>query len=105
MVEVKEETEHRFKKIKKRLVLMLLRLHSFVENRRLKNITGVKTKEPPFWVSVSDISVKDDESNKITFAIPSGIKRSYPASAFELEEEEEKKEDVNKEEEEENVSV
>ncbi|WMV53211.1 hypothetical protein MTR67_046596 [Solanum verrucosum] len=87
---------------------MLLRSRrSFVENHRLKNITGVKTKELAFWVNVSDISIKDPQSKKITFAIPSGIKKSFPVSAFELEEEE-KKEEVNKEDEEEkekNISV
>ncbi|KAG5574185.1 hypothetical protein H5410_054319 [Solanum commersonii] len=53
---------------------------SFVENRRLKNVTGVKT---------------------------NGIKKSFPVSALELEEEEEKKEEVNKEddEKEKNISV
>ncbi|MCD7451681.1 hypothetical protein HAX54_013002 [Datura stramonium] len=94
----KKETDHCFKKIK-RTVTYAAEVTSFVENRRLKNITGVKTKEFAFWVNVSDISIKDPESNKITFAIPSGLKRTFPVSAFELEEEEETKEEVNKEEE------
>ncbi|KAK4707699.1 hypothetical protein R3W88_028624 [Solanum pinnatisectum] len=104
---LKKETDHCFKKIKK-TVTYAAEVTSFVKNRRLKNITGVKTKELAFWVNVSDISIKDPQSKKITFAIPSGIKKSFPVSALELEEEEEKKEEVNKEddkEKEKNISV
>ncbi|KAJ8551698.1 hypothetical protein K7X08_021713 [Anisodus acutangulus] len=70
----KKETDHCFKKIKK-TVTYAAEVTSFVEDRRLKNITGVKTKELSFWVNISDISIEDPQSNKITFAIPSGIKR------------------------------
>ncbi|XP_060185873.1 uncharacterized protein LOC132615308 [Lycium barbarum] len=81
----KKETDHYFKKIK-RTVTYAVEVTSFVEDRRLKNITGVKTKELSFTVNVSDIWIKDPKSNKITFAIPSGIKRTFPVSAFEEEE-------------------
>ncbi|KAH0745225.1 hypothetical protein KY290_006980 [Solanum tuberosum] len=97
----KKETDRCFKKIKK-TVTYAAEVTSFVENRRLKNITGVKTKELAFWVNVSDISINDPQSKKITFAIPSDIKKSFPVSTFELEEEEEKKEEVNTEK---NISV
>lgn len=101
----KKETNHCFEKIRK-TVVYAAEVTAFVENRRLKNVTGVKTKELAFWVNIVDISIKDRKSNKIIFAIPSGIKRSFPISAFELEEEEEKKEEKkvegNKEEEEKN---
>ncbi|KAK4359976.1 hypothetical protein RND71_022205 [Anisodus tanguticus] len=97
----KKETDHCFKKIKK-TVTYAAEVTSFVEDRRLKNITGVKTKELSFWVNISDISIKDPQSNKITFAIPSGIKRSFPVSAFEEEENnEDGEEEIKKEAEEE----
>ncbi|OIT34737.1 PREDICTED: uncharacterized protein LOC109244292 [Nicotiana attenuata] len=86
----KKVTDHCFKKIKK-TVTYAAEVTAFVEDRRLKNITGVKTKELSFWVNISDICIKDPESKKIIFGIPSGIRRTFPASAFE--EEEEKKEE------------
>ncbi|XP_009590351.4 uncharacterized protein [Nicotiana tomentosiformis] len=87
------------KQQKKKTVTYAAEVSAFVEDRRMKNITGVKTKELSFWVNISDICIKDPESKKIIFGIPSRIKRTFPASAFEEEEEkkeEEKTEDKTK---------
>ncbi|KAI4312347.1 hypothetical protein MLD38_037164 [Melastoma candidum] len=62
---------------------------AFVEDRRMKRVTGVKSKELFLWVNISDIFVKEDHPDRITFANPSGISREFPFEAFELEEEEE----------------
>ncbi|KAI3456010.1 hypothetical protein Pfo_012673 [Paulownia fortunei] len=59
---------------------------AFVQDRRMKRLTGVKSKEFLIWVTISDISIQDPSSGKITFATPTGISRSFPVSAFEEEE-------------------
>ncbi|KAI3466824.1 hypothetical protein Pfo_023487 [Paulownia fortunei] len=60
---------------------------AFVRDRRMKRLTGVKSKEFLIWLTISDISIQDPSSGKITFGTPSGISRSFPVSAFEEEEE------------------
>ncbi|XP_051125852.1 uncharacterized protein LOC127247852 [Andrographis paniculata] len=57
-----------------------------VENRRMKRLTGVKSKELLIWVAISDISIQDPNSGKITFTTRTGLSRTFPVSAFEEEE-------------------
>ncbi|XVF27331.1 hypothetical protein REPUB_Repub14bG0098100 [Reevesia pubescens] len=59
---------------------------ALVEDRRMRRLTGVKTKELLIWVAISDISV-DDSNSKITFANPTGLSRTFPVAAFESEKE------------------
>ncbi|KAD6796139.1 hypothetical protein R6Q59_019991 [Mikania micrantha] len=56
---------------------------AFVEDRRMRNLTGVKSKELLIWVTISDIRLS--ESGKITFGTPAGLSRTFPATAFEEE--------------------
>ncbi|XP_004233121.2 uncharacterized protein [Solanum lycopersicum] len=86
----KKAKEHKYKKIGK-LVWYDTEVTAFVENRRMKKLTGVKSKEILIWVTISDISISDPECKKINFATPTGLSRSFPVSAFEEEEEEEEK--------------
>ncbi|KAK9936778.1 hypothetical protein M0R45_013602 [Rubus argutus] len=59
----------------------------FVEEHRMRRLTGVKSKEILIWVSISDIYVDpSSDPDKITFANGTGISRSFPVSAFQLEE-------------------
>lgn len=58
---------------------------AFVENRRMKHLTGVKSKELLIWVTISYISIPDPNNGKMVFATPTGLSRSYPVSAFEEE--------------------
>lgn len=82
----KKRKDHRFLKIG-RQVSYDTEVTAFVENRRMRRLTGVKTKELLFWVSISDIYVDEKDLEKITFGNPTGISRTFPVSAFELEEE------------------
>ncbi|WOG83063.1 hypothetical protein DCAR_0102237 [Daucus carota subsp. sativus] len=82
----KKKTEHLFRAIGRRTSYDT-EVTAFVENRRMKKLTGVKTRELFIWVSLSDIRIDDPESGKITFGTPTGISRSFPVSAFEEEEE------------------
>ncbi|KAL3851485.1 hypothetical protein ACJIZ3_013367 [Penstemon smallii] len=54
----------------------------FIEDRRMKRLTGVKSKELLIWVTISNISIRDPSSGNITFATPTGLSRAFPVSAF-----------------------
>ncbi|KAI0492053.1 hypothetical protein KFK09_026318 [Dendrobium nobile] len=87
----KNRTDHNFKKIG-RLVSYAPEVTAFVEERRMKKITGVKSKEILIWITLTDMYIDDPASGKITFKASAGLSRSFPVSAFELEEEVEEKE-------------
>ncbi|PKA51642.1 hypothetical protein AXF42_Ash003009 [Apostasia shenzhenica] len=86
----KKGTNHTFKKIG-RQVSYAPEVTAFVEDRRMKKITGVKSKELLIWVTLTDMYIDDPASGKITFKTPTGLFRSFPVSAFEPEGENEKK--------------
>ena len=86
----KKRTDHTFKKIG-RLVSYAPEVTAFVEERRMKKMTGVKSKELLIWISLSDMFIDDPASGKITFKTPAGLTRSFPVSAFEPEEEKQQK--------------
>lgn len=76
--------EHRFRAIG-RTVSYDTEVTAFVEDRRMRRLTGVKSKELLFWVTISDIFIDDRDQGKITFGNSTGISRSFPVSAFDAE--------------------
>ncbi|TXG47914.1 hypothetical protein EZV62_027208 [Acer yangbiense] len=86
----KNRTDHRFRAIG-RNVSYDNEVTAFVENHRMRRLTGVKSKEILIWISISEIYVNDPNSGKITFGTPAGLSRTFPISAFELEESKDKK--------------
>lgn len=84
----KKKREHKFQKIGK-LVSYGPEVTAYIENSKIKKLTGVKVKELLLWIPLSDIYLDDPPTGKITFQTPAGLYRTYPASAFELEEENE----------------
>ena len=82
----KKSSTHKFEKIGK-LVSYAPEVTAQVEVGKIKKLTGVKTKELLVWVTLNDISLDDPPTGKITFRTPAGLFRSFPASAFEIEEE------------------
>ncbi|GMH31070.1 hypothetical protein Nepgr_032913 [Nepenthes gracilis] len=78
----KNSTKHCFTKIGK-TVSYAPEVTAFVENRRMKRVTGVKSMEILMWVTLNQIYIDDPSSGKITFGTPTGISRSFPVSAFE----------------------
>lgn len=82
----KKETTHKFQKIGK-LVSYATEVTAYVEANKIKKLTGVKTKELLIWVTLNEIYVDDPPTGKITFKSPTGLFRSFPVSAFEVEEE------------------
>ncbi|KAI3445436.1 hypothetical protein Pfo_002101 [Paulownia fortunei] len=81
----KKKYEHKFEKIGKP-VQYAAEVTAYVQPNRIKKLTGVKTKELLMWVTLSDIYVDDPPTGKITFKTPTGLSRSFPVEAFQLEE-------------------
>ena len=79
-------TEHYYKKIKKP-VAYATEVTAFVEDRKMKKMTGVKSKELLIWVTLTEMYISDPASGKITFRTPTGLSRTFPVDAFEVEEE------------------
>ncbi|ONK63172.1 uncharacterized protein A4U43_C07F12150 [Asparagus officinalis] len=104
----KKKIEHCFEKIGK-LVTYAPEITAYVEKCKIKKLTGVKTKELLIWVSLVELSVEDPPTGKLTGKISSGLYRTFPTSAFELEEDlkkmEEKPEVEEKEKEKEKAVV
>ncbi|KAK7337676.1 hypothetical protein VNO77_18261 [Canavalia gladiata] len=80
----KKNTTHKFEKIGK-LVSYAPEVTAHVEHGKITKLTGVKTKELLLWISLSDIFVDDPPTGKITFKTPAGLFRTFPVSAFEIE--------------------
>ncbi|KAL5227667.1 hypothetical protein ABZP36_015932 [Zizania latifolia] len=72
---------HTFKQIG-RQVSYAAEVTAFVEDGRMKRMTGVKTKELLIWVTVSDMFHDKDDHSNITFKTPAGLGRTYPVEAF-----------------------
>lgn len=53
---------------------------AYVENGKMKKMTGVKSRQMLLWVPIVEMSVEEKE--KIYFKSVVGIGRSFPASAF-----------------------
>ncbi|KAK8935515.1 hypothetical protein KSP39_PZI013721 [Platanthera zijinensis] len=81
----KKRVDHSFKKIG-RLVSYAPEVTAFVEDRRMKKMTGVKSRELLIWITLTDMYIDGSDSEKITFKTPAGLSRTFPVSAFELEE-------------------
>uniref|UniRef100_A0A5B6YME8 Plant/F25P12-18 protein n=1 Tax=Davidia involucrata TaxID=16924 RepID=A0A5B6YME8_DAVIN len=81
----KKKTEHRFEKIGK-LVSYASEVTAYVEQNKIKKLTGVKTKELLIWITLAEICVDEPPTGKITFKTPAGLFRSFPVAAFEVEE-------------------
>lgn len=79
----KKKIEHCFDKIGKK-VSYAPEITAHVEKLKIKNLTGVKVKELLLWISLSEIYVNDPSDGKIVFKIPAGLSKSFPTSAFEL---------------------
>lgn len=92
----KKSYTHNFEKIG-RLVTYATEVTAYVENNRIKKLTGVKAKELLIWLKLNEIYVDDPPTGKITFRSPTGLSRSFPVSAFEVEEEVKEVEEKGKE--------
>ncbi|KAK8698030.1 hypothetical protein V6N13_114162 [Hibiscus sabdariffa] len=89
----KKSITRKFDKIGK-LVSYTPEVTTVVEKNKIEKLTGVKTKEPLVWIKLSNIYVDDPPAGKLTFKTHVGLSKSFPISAFEIEDQvKEKKED------------
>uniref|UniRef100_A0ACD5VVZ2 Uncharacterized protein n=1 Tax=Avena sativa TaxID=4498 RepID=A0ACD5VVZ2_AVESA len=72
---------HTFKQIG-RQVSYAAEVTAVVEDRKMKRMTGVKSKEMLIWVTLCDMYIDKDDQSKITFKTPTGLGRTFPVSAF-----------------------
>lgn len=80
----KKEKKHKFEKIGK-LVSYGTEVTATIEKGKIKKLTGVKTKELMLWITLSDITVNESNPDKISFQATSGLYRTFPVSAFQVE--------------------
>uniref|UniRef100_A0A0D9WV22 F-box domain-containing protein n=1 Tax=Leersia perrieri TaxID=77586 RepID=A0A0D9WV22_9ORYZ len=79
----KKKNQHTFKKIKQ-TVSYANEVTTFVEQGKLKKITGVKAKELVIWLSVVEVYVTEASPEKVTFKIGTGLTDTFDAAAFAL---------------------
>ncbi|XP_040985854.1 uncharacterized protein LOC121234105 [Juglans microcarpa x Juglans regia] len=82
----KNSRTHKFEQIGK-LVSYGTEVTTYVEQNKIKSLSGVKAKELFFWITLNEICVDDPPTGKITFKTPTGLFRSYPVLALKVEEE------------------
>ncbi|KAG0527867.1 hypothetical protein BDA96_06G270100 [Sorghum bicolor] len=83
LVQRKKKVEHTFKKIKQ-TVSYAAEVTAFAEKGKLRQITGVKTKELMLWLSVVEVYVPEASPEKVTFKTGTGLSDTFNASAFAL---------------------
>lgn len=84
-IKIKNKVQHRFKAIG-RNVSYDSEVTAILENRRMSQLTGIKSKEILIWVTISEIFVNHQDPTQITFANPTGLSRTFPVTAFEEDE-------------------
>ncbi|KAI8568480.1 hypothetical protein RHMOL_Rhmol02G0203300 [Rhododendron molle] len=84
-IKQKGKKQHKFQAIGQTVIFDVV-VASFIEERRMRKVMGVKSKDMFITVTVGNIFMEDPASGKISFKIQAGIGRSFPVSAFELEE-------------------
>ncbi|KAJ0978652.1 hypothetical protein J5N97_014126 [Dioscorea zingiberensis] len=87
-----KKIEHCFEKIGK-LVSYAPEITAYVEKGKIRELTGVKTKELLIWITLTEISLDDPPTGKLVCKTPAGLYRTFPTSAFELEEDLNKKQE------------
>ncbi|OEL22241.1 hypothetical protein BAE44_0016739 [Dichanthelium oligosanthes] len=55
---------------------------AYVEDGRMKRMTGVRSKQVMLWVPIVEMSLDGEKRDKIYFKSNVGIGRSFPAAAF-----------------------
>ncbi|XP_023520533.1 uncharacterized protein LOC111783942 [Cucurbita pepo subsp. pepo] len=85
----KKPYEHFFETTNSR-VAYATEVTAYVEKLKMKKMTGVKTKQLLLWVPISEMSIDDPKGKKICFKTPMGIGKSYPVTAFMVDEEKNK---------------
>jgi hypothetical protein len=82
----KASITHKFEKVD-RLVTYGTEVTATVEVGKIKKLTGVKVRELMIWLSLNEIELDNPPTGKLTFRATTGLFRTFPTSAFEVDEE------------------
>ncbi|KAJ8620520.1 hypothetical protein MRB53_029049 [Persea americana] len=80
----KKKKDHNFDKVA-RHVTYASEITAYVEKFKVRKLTGVKVKELLVWFTLSEISVNDPPTGKLTCKTSTGLFRTFPTDAFEIE--------------------
>jgi len=78
-----KKVEHTFKKIMQK-VSYDAEVTAFIENGKLRKITGIKTNAMMLWISINEVFVPETLPEKVTFKSSNGLSRTFDAAAFAL---------------------
>ncbi|KAK7269445.1 hypothetical protein RIF29_22171 [Crotalaria pallida] len=81
----KKSSTHKFQKID-RLATYAPEVSATVEFGKIKKLTGVKVKELLIWLTLNEIFLEEGNSEKLTFKSYAGLSRTFPVSAFVIDE-------------------
>ncbi|XP_074574138.1 uncharacterized protein LOC141830630 [Curcuma longa] len=81
---LRKKKNHMFQKIKQ-LVSFGTEVTGFIEDRKLKRITGIKARELLIWLTVKQVGVDEQSTEKVVMLTTTGLSKSFPKSAFDLE--------------------
>ncbi|KAA0042650.1 uncharacterized protein E5676_scaffold376G001520 [Cucumis melo var. makuwa] len=82
----KKPYEHFFEKTNSR-VAYATEVTAYVEKFKMKKMTGVKSRQLLLWVPIGEMSIEDPSKKKICFKTNMGIGKSFPITAFMVDEE------------------
>ncbi|CAK9310844.1 unnamed protein product [Citrullus colocynthis] len=85
----KKPYEHFFETTKSH-VAYATEVTAYVEKFKMKKMTGVKSKQLLLWVPIGEMSIEVPNRKKICFRTPVGIGKSFPVTAFMVDEEKKK---------------
>ncbi|KAK7328548.1 hypothetical protein VNO77_22659 [Canavalia gladiata] len=89
----KAPSEHFFEGTKT-LVSYGVEVTAYVENFKMKKMSGIKSKQVFVWVPIVEMTIDGAMGKKILFKTPMGIGKSYPVKAFMTFEEKEKEKNL-----------
>ncbi|CAD6221669.1 unnamed protein product [Miscanthus lutarioriparius] len=78
-----KKVEHTFKKIMQK-VSYDTEVTAFIENSKLRKVTGIKTNAMMLWISINEVFVPEALPEKVTFKSGNGLSRTFDAAAFAL---------------------
>ncbi|CAH9087572.1 unnamed protein product [Cuscuta europaea] len=90
----KKKTDHKFEQIG-RSVQYSTEVTATIEPGKIKKLTGVKAKELMLWLTIHEICTDEPDTGKIHFKSTTGLSRTFPISAFVVEEEQKKEKLAN----------
>ncbi|KAL7594928.1 hypothetical protein Lser_V15G30236 [Lactuca serriola] len=65
-------------------------ISAYIEKCKMTKVTGIKIKKMMMWVPIVEMSMENEKSSKIYFKTSVGVGKSFPVTAFMINEEKKK---------------